>query len=238
MTNVPQKYQGYVTSAANALGIPAAVVAAQIDLESGFDPNAKSGAGAEGIAQFEPGTFASYGPKGGSPYNVADAFVAYVAYMKDLLHQEGGDLRKALEAYNAGPGNLPAGSGYASTILSNAGSGDVTIPGSDKPGTPPPTDTGTGGGGNSILDTLGGALGSLSGLGLLSGVTGISDVAQSIIAVFAPFTKIFEDFNNALTVGMHAIVWIVNPMNWVRILAGVVGGISVIAGAVLVAGSA
>lgn len=73
---------------------------------------------------------------------------------------------------------------------------------------------------------------------VLGDITGLSDVAQSITAVFEPFVKIFNDFNNALTVGMHAIVWIVNPMNWVRIVAGVVGGVSVIAGAVLVATSA
>lgn len=117
---VPSEYVQLVQHAADATGLPASVVAAQIDLESSFNPQAVSPAGAEGIAQFEPGTFSSYGPKGGSPFNVSDAFQAYTAYMSELLKQEGGSVRKALEAYNAGPGNLPAGAGYATTILDKA----------------------------------------------------------------------------------------------------------------------
>lgn len=124
---VPQQYAGYVSDAAKALGIPDAVVGEQIAYESSFDPNAKSSAGAEGIAQFEPGTFATYGPKGGSPWNVGDSFYAYKAYMKELLKEEGGDLRKALAAYNAGPGNLAAGYGYADHILSQAGKNDIHV---------------------------------------------------------------------------------------------------------------
>lgn len=129
MTAVPKQYQSYVTAAANATGLPESVVAAQIQLESSWNPNAVSPAGAEGIAQFEPGTFASYGT--GSPFDVADAFAAYTKYMAALLKQEGGDVRKALEAYNAGPGNLKAGADYATNILDTAGTGDSTVsPGS------------------------------------------------------------------------------------------------------------
>jgi hypothetical protein len=119
IVNIPSQYATYVADAAKTLGIPEDVVGAQIQLESDWDPNVVSPAGAEGIAQFEPGTFASYGL--GSPFNVTDAFAAYTKYMGALLKQEGGSVQKALEAYNAGPGNLSAGSGYANTILTNAG---------------------------------------------------------------------------------------------------------------------
>src|SRR5690242_8960240 len=102
---VPQQYQGLVAGAATSLGLDPRVVAAQINYESSFNPKAESPAGAEGIAQFEPGTFAQYGPKGGSPWNVKDAFAAYINYMEELLKEEGGSVRKALAAYNAGPGN-------------------------------------------------------------------------------------------------------------------------------------
>jgi hypothetical protein len=118
-TDVPAAYASYVNAAAASTGLPAAVVAAQINEESGFNPSATSPTGAQGIAQFEPGTFASYGS--GSAYNVADAFAAYTSYMSALLKQFGGNVADALAAYNAGPGNLPAGAGYASTILGNAG---------------------------------------------------------------------------------------------------------------------
>ena len=115
---VPEKYKDDVSKAAAATGLSAAVVAAQINYESSFRADARSPAGAEGIAQFLPSTFASYGPKGGSPWNPADAFIAYANYMSELLKEEKGSVRKALAAYNAGPGNLSAGYGYADHILS------------------------------------------------------------------------------------------------------------------------
>ena len=121
MVDVPSQYQLYVNNAANQLGISPDIVAAQIQTESNWDPNAKSNMGAEGIAQFEPGTFASYGS--GSPYNVADAFNAYVNYMGSLLKDENGNIRDALAAYNAGPGDKSAGYSYADGILKEAGTG-------------------------------------------------------------------------------------------------------------------
>ena len=130
MTTVPSQYQSYIQDAANYLGIPYDVVATQIGYESSFNPNAVSPAGAEGIAQFEPGTFATYGPKGGSPYNVADAFAAYKNYMHHLLGVFKGSLQDALAGYNAGEGNISAGMGYANHILSVSGqSGSATSSG-------------------------------------------------------------------------------------------------------------
>lgn len=120
-TSIPKQYQAYVAHASNALGIPEQLVAEQINLESTWNPKAKSPAGAEGIAQFEPATFAKYGPKGGSPYNVADAFKAYESYMGALLKQENGSIRNALAAYNAGPDDLSAGYTYANMIMQRAG---------------------------------------------------------------------------------------------------------------------
>jgi len=98
--------------------VPVPVVAAQIDLESSWDPSVTSPTGAEGIAQFEPGTWDKWGK--GSPFVPRDAFPAYGRFMGYLLGQEQGDLRRALAAYNAGPDNVPAGYGYADTILSAA----------------------------------------------------------------------------------------------------------------------
>ena len=45
---VPDQYKSYVDGSANALGIPEQIVAAQIDLESSWNPHAKSSAGAAG----------------------------------------------------------------------------------------------------------------------------------------------------------------------------------------------
>ena len=65
---VPPQYQQWVSTAAAGTGLPVQVVAAQINDESGFNPNATSPTGAQGIAQFEPGTYAAVGGRG-SPYN-------------------------------------------------------------------------------------------------------------------------------------------------------------------------
>ena len=123
-TAVPQEYQSLIDSAAQASGIPEAVVAAQVNEESGFNSNATSPTGAEGMFQFEPGTYndvaKAAGVQPGTEYNPQDEEKAYVVFMDELLNEEGGSLQKALEAYNAGPGDLPAGAGYANIILSAA----------------------------------------------------------------------------------------------------------------------
>jgi Transglycosylase SLT domain len=118
MVNVPAQYQSDINAAASATGLPVSVVAAQIQMESNFNPNAVSSAGAEGIAQFEPSTFAKYGS--GSPFNVNDAFAAYDKYMSALLSEYGGNVAEALSAYNSGSPTA-AISSYADPILSAAG---------------------------------------------------------------------------------------------------------------------
>lgn len=125
MVAVPSQYQQYITQASQATGLPQSVVAAQAQAESNFNPSAVSGAGAEGFWQFEPATYNAYaaqaGVPAGSEFNVADETKVYGVYMNSLLKQEGGSVFRALEAYNAGPGNLNAGSSYASNILKTAG---------------------------------------------------------------------------------------------------------------------
>jgi len=116
---VPGPYRSWVVQAANATGMPVSVVAAQINLESGFNPRATSSTGAEGLAQFLPSTFAGLGIQG-SPYDPNSALAAYIKYMNQLLAQYNGNIRDALAAYNAGPGNLAAGYGYADSILAKA----------------------------------------------------------------------------------------------------------------------
>src|SRR5215475_663410 len=135
----PERYQGQVRSAARALRISPDVVAAQLWTESRFKEDALSPAGAEGLAQFEPGTWSELGC-GGSPDNPDDAFRCYTTYMHQLLAQEHGNVRNALAAYNAGPGNLAAGYGYADSVIRLAA-------GKTPPGSVTPRSAGGGGGG-------------------------------------------------------------------------------------------
>lgn len=123
MVNVPSADQQYINQDAAATGLPVSVVAAQVSLESGFRTNAVSSAGALGPYQFLPSTYVGLGFPAGTESNWAESSLAYQKYMKQLLAQENGSVFKALEAYNAGPGNLAAGAGYANSILSAAGQG-------------------------------------------------------------------------------------------------------------------
>jgi hypothetical protein len=134
MVSVPAQYESLLEAAAQATGIPESVVDAQVNDESGFNAQATSPTGAEGLFQFEPGTYNNVaqqaGVQPGTEYNPADEEKAYVVYMNQLLQEEGGSLDKALEAYNAGPGDLAAGAGYASSILSAANEPVTTTAGS------------------------------------------------------------------------------------------------------------
>lgn len=91
-------WRAITRSVAQRVGIDPDIFERQIDQESGFNPNAKSGAGAMGIAQIVPSAHPSVDPM--DPY----AALTYAAtWMKSLLGQYGGDWAKALAAYNAGP---------------------------------------------------------------------------------------------------------------------------------------
>lgn len=142
---VPRDWRSWVSTAASNTGLAPAIVAAQINDESGFQLDVTSSAGAEGPAQFLPSTFKTYGPKHGSPFNKQDSLTAYSNYMGTLLAQYNGNVRDALAAYNAGPGNLAAGYGYADAILAKAGAprtataGSPSSYGATRPGGQPAT---------------------------------------------------------------------------------------------------
>ncbi len=88
-------------AAAKKYGINPDIFVRQIQQESGFNPNARSPAGAEGVAQFMPATARSLGI---NPWNPIQALNAAAQYMANSLRQYGGDIAKALAAYNAGGG--------------------------------------------------------------------------------------------------------------------------------------
>lgn len=97
---VPAAYAPMLARAAQRWNVSAALLAAQLYAESGFNPYARSNAGAQGIAQFMPGTARAYGLD--NPYDPAQAIDAQGHLMRDLLRQFG-SVPLALAAYNAGP---------------------------------------------------------------------------------------------------------------------------------------
>jgi len=108
--------------------VSASLLLAQQDIESGYNPTASSGAGAQGLSQFEPATFAGYDhpvPPGGasppSPWNPTDSAYAEAR----MLCADGVTTNPtaALITYNCGSTSAScqaASSGYASKIISLA----------------------------------------------------------------------------------------------------------------------
>ena len=98
---VPTHYRQPLLHSASRWNVSAALLAAQLMAESGFNPRAVSPAGARGIAQFMPGTAASYGLR--NPFDPVASIDAQAHLMSDLLRQFR-SVPLALAAYNAGPG--------------------------------------------------------------------------------------------------------------------------------------
>jgi Transglycosylase SLT domain/LysM domain len=119
----PSSVTGYIQQAAQGTGLPESVVAAQVQVESSYNPGAVSPAGAEGPYQFMPSTWATLGFPAGQEFDWGTSTQAYISFMRMLLAWSGGNVQQALAAYNAGQANWQVGLGYADQILSMAGQG-------------------------------------------------------------------------------------------------------------------
>jgi Transglycosylase SLT domain len=128
---VPERYAPVLTRAAQRWNVSATLLAAQLYAESNFNPFATSPAGAQGIAQFMPGTARSLGLR--NPFDAGQAIDAQAHLMRDLLRRFA-SVPLALAAYNAGPGAVaacmcippyPETRGYVARILGlMAGAGE------------------------------------------------------------------------------------------------------------------
>jgi hypothetical protein len=102
---VPPRFAPAINGAAQRWSVSAALLAAQLFVESGFNPFAVSPAGAQGIAQFMPGTARGVGLE--DPFDAIEAIDAQAHLMRDLLRRFGA-VPLALAAYNAGPAPVSA----------------------------------------------------------------------------------------------------------------------------------
>lgn len=103
MSEFKKQYLPVAVSTAQKYGLDPVMFAAQIEQESGWNPNAKSKAGARGIAQFMPATAKEMGLTNPlDPVSAIDAAARYMAKLRDELGSE--DL--ARQAYNGGIGTV------------------------------------------------------------------------------------------------------------------------------------
>ena len=98
----PAEINQLVSSNASAYGVDPNLVKAIIANESGFNANATSQVGAQGLMQLMPSTAAGLGV--GNAYDPAQNVAGGTKYLRGLLDRFGGNVRLAVAAYNAGPG--------------------------------------------------------------------------------------------------------------------------------------
>lgn len=142
---IPEPYREALEEASKVSKIPVEILAAQLEQESNWNPTVVSSVGARGIAQFMPGTWASYG-NGKDPFDPIAGIEAqgrYMAYLRNFMQKNFGLnaekdadqitdeklISYILAGYNAGPGNVQKFAGvppfaetrkYVEKILANA----------------------------------------------------------------------------------------------------------------------
>jgi hypothetical protein len=98
---------GFVTEASQRFGVPDAWIRAVMQVESAGDINSTSSAGAMGLMQVMPQTYAMLRARlglGANPYDRRDNIMAGAAYLREMHDRYGS--AGFLAAYNAGPGRF------------------------------------------------------------------------------------------------------------------------------------
>lgn len=95
-----QSFANMVAEAARKYEVDPKLLSAVAEAESGGNQSAVSPAGAVGVMQLMPDTAASLGV---DPYDEKQNIEGGAKYLRQMLDSFGGDVRKAVAAYNAGP---------------------------------------------------------------------------------------------------------------------------------------
>jgi len=98
----PGDLRGLARDAALRHGLDPGLVLAVVQVESGFVPEALSPKGARGLMQLMPGTASALGVS--DPFDPAQNLDGGARHLGALIARYGGDVTKALAAYNAGEG--------------------------------------------------------------------------------------------------------------------------------------
>jgi soluble lytic murein transglycosylase-like protein len=95
-------YDGLIAQHAHINDVRVDLVRAVVQVESGFNPDARSPKGAMGLMQLMPATAREFGVT--NAFNPSENVRAGVAYLRQLLDRYQNNEVLALAAYNAGPG--------------------------------------------------------------------------------------------------------------------------------------
>ncbi len=107
LSKLPEDFESFIdevaaeTSSQYGVEITPNLLKSVIKQESGFNPEAKSHAGAQGLMQLMPATAKSLGVF--NPLNPYQNVKGGAKYLAQMLQRFDGNLQKALAAYNAGP---------------------------------------------------------------------------------------------------------------------------------------
>jgi soluble lytic murein transglycosylase-like protein len=97
----PAQIDALVNDSAQSANVDPALVKAIIANESGFNANATSKVGAQGLMQLMPGTAGALGVS--DAYDPSQNVAGGTKYIKQMLDRFNGNVRLAVAAYNAGP---------------------------------------------------------------------------------------------------------------------------------------
>ena len=99
--------QDVIDRCAEKYNVDNELIRAMIQVESGWNTDAVSNKGAQGLMQLMPRTAAMLGVT--DPFDAEQNIEGGVRYISDLTDKYRGDIEKALAAYNAGPARVDSG---------------------------------------------------------------------------------------------------------------------------------
>jgi len=101
---VTGRFNDVISAASERYSIPEPLIRAVIQQESDFKEDAVSKKGAQGLMQLMPGTAGLLGVE--DPFDAEENIFGGTRYLRELIDLYGGNLNKALAAYNAGPNRV------------------------------------------------------------------------------------------------------------------------------------
>ena len=102
--NVNQSIDNAVSIASKKYGVDESLIKSIIKVESNFNPNCTSSAGAKGLMQLMPENCRDL--KVDDPFNINENIDGGTRHIKQYLDKYNGDVEMALMAYNGGPGRM------------------------------------------------------------------------------------------------------------------------------------